>query len=137
MKLPSYQRIMKEDIEEEYRPLIEKIGFSINSFLQAVLTLSTNQITIKDNLFQEIKLITVEVTSSGKPTTQLQLSTTLTNQLAGIQVIKIVNNTSTTVYPTSGVFPSWSQNNKVITINHITGLVPGNNYTISLLLIGG
>lgn len=137
MKLPSFQRIIKEDIDEQYRPLIDKIGYSINSFLLAVLNLSNKQITVADNLFQEIKTINVTVSSAGVPTSPIQLSTSLNNNLAGLQVIKVINKTSTTTYPTSGVFVSWSQYNKLITINHITGLVAGNTYSISLLLIGG
>lgn len=135
-KIQSFRRIIKEDVEEKYRPLVEKIGTSINQFADDVTSALNNNITIADNLNQFIKDVTFSVDSSGSPNPALSFKSTLTGLCQGFTVIKVENLTSSTVYPTNTPFISFGENNKLITVNNITGLVANNKYKIRIIGFG-
>lgn len=137
MKAESFRRLSKEEVEPEHRNLIERIGFSINTFAQNVIAIFNKNITIKDNLYQELKSIDVEVTSAGIPKFTTQFKNGLFTKIEGIQVIQVLNLTSTSTYPTSGVLISFSEENSLVTIKHITGLQTGYKYRIKFVTIGG
>ena len=134
MKLQAFKRLIKEDVEEQYRPLVEKIGFSVNNFAEEVIKALSNNLSIEDNFNQNKKDITVQVDSSGIPTTTTQLKTGLSTICAGITVIKADNITAPRTYPTGYPFINYTENQGVITINHITGLQSGYKYQLKVVL---
>lgn len=139
MKVNNYKRIVKEDFEEENRGLIERLGYSINSVMEQLVNLLNKNITVEDNLQQEIK--TIEITTSvNSPTTpkeSTKFKNNLTNTIKGVLVISVENLTNTNSIPTSAVQVFFSENSKIVTVSGVTGLTANNKYRIKLLTIGG
>lgn len=135
-KLSSFRKIKKEDVAEEYKALIEAIGYSINSFADEVISGFNRRLTIKENLTQDIVSIEVTVNSSGIPITESKFKNTIGKSLQGIKVIKAENLTNTSTYPTTAPFISFTQNGELVTINHISGLQSGNKYRLTINTIG-
>jgi hypothetical protein len=133
-KLQNFKRILAQDYEEEYRLLIEKLSFSVNSFAEDVLrTLNGNLNT--DNTLEKLKTMDVEVFSSGSPKTSLQFQNpSSVYKLEGIRVIRVENLSNTGTYPTTAPFVSFSENAGIVTVNNITGLQAGYKWRLKIKL---
>ena len=136
MKIQTFRRLIQEDVEEQYRPLVAKIGEVINSFAETIVDGLNKKITIDDNLNQFIKDISIQVNSSGTPTIGGSFQNTLTNSIRGISVIKASHATSSSTYVTSHPFITFSETNKVVTIQNVTGLPADNKFTLRILCYG-
>lgn len=136
-KLAGFQRLIKEDFPEESRPLIDKIGFSVNNFAEQVINIINNkQLTASDNLNEEVKNITVSVDGTGKPKATTTFVNNLNTRLQGIIVIRAQNTTNTNSYPISMPLISYVEVNSVVTILNISGLQADNNYTLTIRTSG-
>lgn len=127
------------DYPQEDQALVSKLGLTLNQSLESIYNMSANNVTLGDNVNCTVKTITAIVDSTGKPTgsgTSSFLINT-TQQISGITVIKVVNSTSTTVYPTGQPFISYSQNSSTITINNIAGLPANNTFQLTLIAWNG
>lgn len=133
-KLGSFRRIIAEDYDEKDRKTVEKLGYSINVFADDVLASLNKGLTIEDNLAQAKKDITVTVDSTGVPTTSTVVLSGLNNTVVGMQVIRAINNTNTTLTPTSTPFITFSDNSGQITISKVSGLQANNRYTLRTIL---
>lgn len=136
MKLESFRRLIKEDVDEKDRPLMDKIGYSINSFADQVLQAFKNNITIEDNLNWSKRQIEVTVDASGIPTMPSQFKSGISSSTYGISVEKAVNVTTPLIFPTTAPFISFSESNSLITINNISGLPSGNKFRLNLIIKG-
>lgn len=134
MKIQPFKRLIKEDFEEKFRPLIEKLGYVLNSFGDDVGNALNNNLSIEDNFNQAKKTVSVLVNASGTPVPTLNIKTGLKTNCYGIEVVKVVNNTLATSYPTGYPFLSFTEVNGVLTINNITNLTAGSKYTLNLIL---
>lgn len=135
MKLRSFKYIKKEDVKQEFRPIVDNISPSINDLGQDVTQLANNNVNITDNLRQELKSVTLTVNSSGVPTARTLFQSKFNNtKVQGILVIRVENLTNNT-YPSSGVLISFSQNNNFITIDHVTGLLANIKYKLTFITI--
>ncbi len=134
MKISTFKRIIKEDVKEEYRDLVEKIAFAVNPFAEEVVKALDNNLNIDDNLNQKIREVNIEVNNSGIPKQLLRFKTNLPSVCKGILVLKVDNITNATTYPTGYPFPSFVESDGLITINHITGLPADNIFKLRLLL---
>lgn len=134
MRLQAFKRLIKEDYKEEQREMIEKLGFSLNTFADDITNLLNKNITIEDNLNQAKKTVKTSVDASGTPISPLAFKTGLTDQCYGIQCVRAINTTTSTSYPTSTPLLSFTESNNVLTINNITGLVAGSTYSLNLIL---
>lgn len=132
-KIQSFKRLIKEDVEEQYRPLIEKIGFSVNNFADEVVNTINGNLTT-DNLGEKIKDVVVTVNATGSPITATSFKTDLSGVVQGMWVVKAENVTNKATYPTSQPFITWSENNNVITVNNISGLQANNKYKLKVRL---
>ena len=139
MKLSNFKRINKEDFTEEERPLIERLGGSINNFAQELFNLFNKNITIQDNLLQELKVLEVipNIADATIPSIPLKFRNELKNAIKGINVINVENLTNSNVFPLSAVQVMFSEDNKIVTINKVTGLQVNNKYRLTLLTYGG
>jgi hypothetical protein len=139
MKISNFSRIKKEDFAEEDRQVADRIGGSINPFTQEVYTLTNKNITIADNLYQEI--ITLEITTSVSnsmiPKVTSRFKNNLRTIIKGISVINVENLTNSSTYPTGAVQVFFSENNNIVTINRVTSLQSDNKYRLTLLTYGG
>lgn len=132
MKLTGYKRIIKEGVPKEYHVLIDAIAPSINDFADQVINAFNKNITVEDNLNMEIKTLEVVVDGGGIPTMSTAFKSNLADRVRGIVVIRAENLTNSTVYPTAAPFITYSENNSVITINHIAGLPASDKFKLRL-----
>lgn len=137
MKLPGYKRIITEDFDKDYQELVSKIGYSLNNYIDSLQQALNKNLTIDDNLNQNLLDIKVIVDTNGLPTIQSQLKISLKGNCRGIIVVNVKNTTNTNVYPTSTPFVSFEQvTSTLINIKHITGLIANNTYELRLLILG-
>ena len=134
MKIGTFKRIILEDYPSDERSMVGKLGYSLNTYTDDVSTLLTKNINITDNLNWTLTSLTVTVDSSGVPTSQTKLQTNLTTPCGGVQVVKVVNNTTASGYPTGTPFISFTEQNNTLTITNITNLLANNKYTLSIIL---
>lgn len=132
MKLPGLKRLVKEDFDSDQYALIDKLGFILNSGLEPLYLAANKNITITDNLNQQLQNITTKVNSAGSPINTLQIKYLLKTTCQGIHIINC------TPTPTAAPWPTWEQTGAgVITISNIKGLASGTEYTLKLLIVGG
>lgn len=133
MKLPSFRRLFKGDFKEEYQELVDNIGISFNSALDAVFIALNRNLTLADNLKCSIKDLTVRVDSNGTPTVPLSFKLDFQGRIIGLSVINVINTDNPNAYPATGVTISFQQSNTTILVNNITGLRPNANYTLKVV----
>lgn len=131
-RLPAFRRIIIEDYPEKDRELITKLAVSLNQPLEQLIAVFNKNISINDNLSLVQKTITVTV-SSGVPTTNTTIMTGLATQCSGTQVIKAVNTTTSTNYPTSQPFINFTNVAGGIIINYISGLQDNETYKLTVI----
>lgn len=134
MKLQSFKKLVKTDYAEEFQAFVETLSGSINSGIENLYTALNKRLTLRDNLACTVKDIEVEVNSSGIPKQTLNITTDLDTRVEGIQVIYVLNKTSTTVYVTGTPFISYEITQTGIKVNHIAGLHANNKYLLRLVI---
>jgi hypothetical protein len=133
MLIDNIKRIVKEQFPKENDTLIDKLGFILNDFMIQVQTAINGNLGI-ENFKQELLTINIKVNPNGVPIIGDKLKTKL-NRISGIICVRVINQTNTAIYPSNTPLVSFSQNSNLITLQHITGLLPDNDYTLTLLLI--
>lgn len=133
MKLPNFRRILKTDYAEEYRGLIETLSFSINGGIETLYQTFNKAISLKDNVACTVKEIDVEVKADGSPKNKLSFPLDTGNRILGITVLNAINTKNPLILPTSGLFVSFTQENKTIVINYIKGLPENQLFTLTLV----
>lgn len=132
-KIDNVRRIVVEDYEEEFRPLIEKLSFILNRFMdQTVLQINGN-IDV-DNLKVDRLTFKTKLTG-GSPDTDLQVKTKI-KKPAGTWVIRALNKTTGTNYPTTAPFISYEHNSStgIMTIKDITGLQDSDEWELTIVV---
>lgn len=138
MKLQSFKRLDKSDYPEKYQDLIDTLSQSLNIAIEDIYNALSNQISITDNIYCNVKDIQVKVDASGNPTTTTTFAIDSSiNALKGLSVIKVDNITSTTVYPTGGITITYTLNNaQQVQIKNITGLPANNTFQLRIVAWG-
>jgi len=134
-KLSGFKRVIKEEFKEEYQELIDKLGYSVNSFAEEVINAFNGNIN-EDNILDKSKTITTTLDSSGIPTQDLSFKSGLVGKTKGIIVVKAENLTNPNTYPTGAPFCTFSENNGIVSVSHITGLPASQKYRLTLKIIG-
>lgn len=133
MKIPLFKRIYKSDYEKDQQDLIEKLSFSINVGMENFQGVLNNRTSLQDNIQCTLKSFNVTVDANGKPTNTSAFTLTSLGTLSGIVVLSAVNQTNSTVYPTSAPFISFNVNSNLVSITNIAGLPAGNNFLITVV----
>lgn len=133
MRLPLFKRIFKSDYTPEQQGLIEKLSSSINIGMELIYDALNKKLTLIDNIASTVRDVVITSNVSGVPLTTTQFSLDLTTQVMGVQVIRAENLTNSSIYPSSGVFITYSQSGNNIIINHITGLQANNQYRLKVI----
>lgn len=136
MKLPSFKRLIRTDYKQEFQSLIDQLSVSINIGIESIYDALNRKITLRDNIACTVKEIDVKVDVTGTPITTTLFKMDISNRLDGIVVLNALNQTDSTVYPTGGIFISWTQTQNGILINNITGLQANQTYTLKLVAFG-
>lgn len=131
-KLPSFRRILEQDYPEESRPLVQQLSVSINYGIEVLYDLLNGKLSIKDNLAGFVKEIDVQVDTTGKPQDKTVIKKTTSDKIEGLMVIRADNLTNSNIYPTNGVFVSFTETTDSLIINNITGIQPNNIYRLKL-----
>ena len=131
MKLSS-QRFTMEDFKEQGNWL-EKLFSPLNTFIGDLVRGMSNQVTIEDNLFQEIREISFKNTASNFPYT---FKTKFSTIPKGLFPIYLFNSTLNS-YSTETPLVVWDYGNNEIKITQISGLTANSSYIIRLVLIYG
>lgn len=117
----------------EQQDWIGKLFSPLNQFTGDVVRAFRNQLTISDNLFQEIKEIKWVNQAANLP---LRFTPKFNSQPVGLTYIYIYNNTDQ-VYSTTAPHVVWTFNGSQVVISDISGLTSGKTYTIKLLVLYG
>lgn len=133
-RVPDRKRLTKEDFPEKYRDLIEKLAFPINSFFEQVQSVLNKNVNF-DNLNQELKTLSFTTNQSGQPINTLTFNSGLSSRVQGITVQRIVITSNNTSFASIMPVISWSQNEKLVTINNISNLSPETQYSITVLTL--
>lgn len=136
MKIPSFKRIIKQDYDEEYRNLIDKLASSLNIGIETLYNLANNRISLTDNIAAVRKSFQIQVDATGKPisgTTNISFGSTITG-VAGTKVIRAQNVNNPASYVVSAPFISYTQNGTSIDINNITGLPANQTFLLTVEL---
>lgn len=131
-KIPSYKRLYEQDFPEDQQELVAQLAVTLNSGIEVLYEQLNGKLVMGENLAAYAKEILVTVGANGVPTGKTAIKKTTTDRIQGISVIRADNLTNSSVYPTSGVFITFTETTESIIINHITGLVAGNLYKINV-----
>ncbi len=135
-RLPNFRRIFKQDYEEEFHSLVDRLSVSLNIGLESLYSALNNRLTFADNFLATVRTVSVEVNSSGIPKVTTSFTTDTTTPLSGLLVIKSTNSTNPTTYPTGGINITYTQNNNQVLINHIAGLPADNSFQLTIVALG-
>lgn len=121
-KIPGFKRLTYTDFPKQFQPVIEQLSYTINTTFDNILATLNNGVTLRDNLFVTVKDVNVTVDTFGIPTTTTAFAISNTNPIDGLLVTRAVSQKSANIFPTGGVFVSYSQLSSKVTITNVTGL---------------
>jgi hypothetical protein len=134
MKLPSFQRLYDQDYKDEFKDLIRQMSLSLNTGIEVVYEALNKRLSLSENIACTVKEVKIIVDSNGIPTTEtiFGLDSTSVN-VEGCHVIKATNIKNPNTYPTSGVFITYTQVSTGVKIQHVTGLIAGEQYNVKVV----
>jgi hypothetical protein len=132
--VPDLKRITVEDFQKEDQPLVKKLAFVINSFHEQVRSALNKNINY-ENLDQEIKTLTFTTGGNSQPLNPINFTASISSRVQGIIIVRNIITSNNTLFPSTKPEISWSQNNQIVTITNISGLLPNTGYQLTLLLL--
>lgn len=137
MKLSSFKRLDKQNFDEQYQDLIDKLGFVLNNDIQGIYDALNGKLSFGDNILCTIKDVPIVVDENGIPKNAAQFQIDKQNmRVLGCLVVKALNTTNSNTYPLGAPFVSFTPGTQLITIDHVTGLQPNQNYTLTIIAYG-
>jgi hypothetical protein len=133
--MPTLKRLYTNDFPPEFQQLIEQLSYYINTNEDTLFQALTNNVSLNDNVYGQVVNLTVQVDATGKPISTTSFKSTVATSILGMVVLNAVA-ASPNIYPTSGIFCSFTQSGTTITINHITGLPANTSFTLTLATFG-
>lgn len=131
-QLPSYKRLYKTDFPADSQALVDQLSYTINPGFEALFNALNGGLDFS-NFNQDVKDVNVTVDGSGSPIGGASFTISNTNPLVGLTVIRQVNTTNPTTYPTSGISVSYSQSGSKITLTNVTGLPANNTFALRIV----
>lgn len=144
-KLPPIKRLVREDFKEV--PWIDKLLYPFNLLIQSLAQLFRNGLTISENLAAQLDVILVTTSSTAVAGSTLggqafpahatlvavvPFSCRLNLKPIGLKIVKVVENAGNPAVLRYATTADWSYKDGIITINHVSGLVPGKSYYLTL-----
>ena len=135
-QVPNIKRIRREDFDSEYQELIDKLAYSLNTFMDDTINLLDGNIDFQ-NLTQTIKTINVKIgATAGIPENDFKINTELGRKIEGIVCIKATRIDNPSVVPDSAPFVTFTiLSTDIIKVTNISGLQANSEYQLKLLLI--
>ena len=135
--LPTLKTLQASDFPPQYADLINQLALLLNNDLQSLFTAFGNGISLSDNIACQVATVPITVDSSGNTTNSAVFSIKIPNlRISGLTVINVVNTTNSSIYPTGAPFCSYTPGTQNITINNITGLQTGYQWSVTLIAWG-
>lgn len=131
--IPGYTIIYSRDFPQSSQSIIDQLALTLNPAFTTLFSALTNNLTLTQNFLATIKDVTLTVDANGNPTTASSFNISNSNTITGLQILKATNNTSSTTYPTSAPFISYTQAGNLININNVTGLQANQSYTLRVV----
>lgn len=134
-QLPTVKRLSREDFSDQ--PWISKLLEPLNQVFTSLYDALNKRLTIADNHLAIIKTMTVRVPGGSEPYTEFPWPF-VTNPI-GCQVINAVDISDSPAAISGAVCCAggWNYSQGVVTVSNITGLTPGQKYSITFHVIGG
>lgn len=126
------QRFTTEEFPEQ-EDWIGKLFSPLNQFTGDIVRAFRNQLTISDNLYQEIKEIKWVNSTSNYP---LKFTTKFKASPKGLNYIYLYNNTLGS-YSLLSPHIVWDYKDGQVIISNISGLTASSTYTIRILVLYG
>jgi hypothetical protein len=132
--LPTLTRIQKEDLGQNVPNYIANILAVMNQFMEEIYNSYNKNLTLNDNISSQIKTldITTVSTYSTGTFTEIKFSSSLKNRMSILLVGQVIQEDDPSV-KYNYCFPSWVDNNGLITIRYISGLSNSKKYKITFL----
>ena len=129
-RIDNTRRIVREDYDEEYHALIDKLAFVLNAFMEQTVR-QVNGNLDATNLKADLITIKMTVDSNGVPDGNNLIKSEVLRP-SGTTVIRATNKTDGNVFPTSHPFISFTTgtNSRVMKILNISGLQALNEYEL-------
>jgi hypothetical protein len=132
--LPTFKTLQASDFEPQYATLINQLATIFNNNIQSVFTTLNNGVSLADNIACQVATVPITVDSSGNTTNTASFQIKTTGmRISGLTVINVVNTTNNQVYPTGAPFCTYTPSTQSITINNITGLQTGYQWSVTLI----
>lgn len=133
-KVDNIKTFQKEDFDPEYKQLIDTLAFSINPFMEQIVSAFSKNIDIS-NLTDIITDITLMVDASGIPTTptsfKISDNTRSIRKVLGMSVINHENLTDSTDV-TSQPYITFSINKDLAIVNKVVGLPANKRFKLTV-----
>lgn len=126
------QKFTIEEFQEQ-KDWIGNLFSPLNSLIQDLVAMFNSNLTVNDNLYQEIKELSFNNDATNFP---LRFRTKFLATPKGLSVIYCYDSTSA-IMNSSTPWVSWSYKNNEVTISSITNLTASHNYVMRLHLIYG
>jgi len=137
MKLPNFKRLVKADYAKEFHSLIEPLSFSINNGIEVLYQTLNKAVSLKDNIACTVKEVLIEVDETGAPKVRTVFYLDSPNRILGISVLNVLHIKNPTITPTSGIFVSFTQENKAVTLTLVKGLPANERFNVTLVAFEG
>lgn len=138
--LENLKRILIEEYPKDSKDTIELLSNTLNPFMQQVLDAFDGNINF-DNINREIVKVKVivdvngDIITAGGTSTTSKVKLSKNSKVAGLNVIKSVNKTDPTHYPTANPFIAQSVSGNLMSINKIKGLQSSEQYELTIEII--
>lgn len=133
MKLPNFKRIYYTDYPEDAQKIIEQLSYTINNGFESLFNAVNKGLTLRDNLSTSVRDVAITVDANGKPLSATSFGIDNANTIDGLQVIRASNQSNGVAFPSGGIFISYTQSGKKVTIDNITGLPANNQFSIRVI----
>lgn len=121
------------DFPKEAQEIIEQLSYTINNAFEGIFNALNNNINLRDNLAVSVRDLQVSVDANGTPSSTISFGVANNNPIDGTIVLRALNQTNNAVYPTGGIFLSYTQSGTKVIVNNITGLPPDNTFSLRIV----
>lgn len=133
MKLQDPYRLLKEDFNDEDKPLVDKLNNPVNLNIEQLYQLAQKNVSIKDNVACTVKTFNILVNDRGLPRTSVSVNLDKNTAILGTQVISAVSSVQNT-YPISTPFVTGSRSGGQFNIIHVAGLPAGIVFSVTIVI---
>ena len=134
-KIDNVKRIIKEQFDPEYHNLITKLGYVLNTFMEQATDEINGGLNF-DNLNRDIVKVRFAVDANGEPLRSNKIRVNNVRNIEGTNVIRARNLDDTGTYVITQPHISFVSTGNLITVQNITGLQVGEEYELTIEIIG-